>query len=109
MEGGFFTDALMAIASGLSIIGAAFYAHRKRDYLVAAWTLPLLWIAVFYAALAVNCEPLNSSADLRVVFYRPGMFFLLIFMGLHFFNGRVNNAIEKVHRQVTAWIRRFKP
>ncbi len=108
MEGGYFPDALMALASGLSIAAAAFYAYKKTDYLVAAWILPLLWITVFYGLLALNCEPLNDSADLRVVFYRPGMFFLLVFVCVHFFNGRVNEAIEKVHRQVAAWIQRFR-
>ncbi len=108
MEGGYFTDTLMALASFASLIGAAFYAFRKHDYLVAAWMLPLLWIAIFYTVIATGCA-LDSDAELRVILYRPGMFFLLVFMTLHFFNGRVNRAIEKVHQRVTAWIQRFKP
>ena len=99
MNGGMFPDWLMGLAAFVCIFVASHYAHRKGDYLVAAWTLPLSWLAMFYLLMFLQVDPVHDNADLRVILFRPGMFFLLLFVILHFANGRVNRAIAHLHRR----------
>jgi hypothetical protein len=108
MDIGVFPNELMLAATLTAMVSAAFYAKRKRDYLVAAWMAPLGWLAVYFFVLIANVQPFCDNLALRVALYRPAMFFLLAFMVLHFVNGRFNDAVESVLKRVMRWINCYR-
>ena len=103
MNGDHLSDALMLLAVIVTMGAALHFARRKRDYLVAAWVGPLLWLAAYYAILLFEVDPVHDNPELRMFVYRPGMLLMLLFVTLHLLNGKINLLIDRVHARMKRW------
>ncbi len=101
MEGGIFPPWLMLLVTIAAFIGAAYYAKRHEDYMVAAWMMPLFWLLLFYAILTFQIDPIHGDVEIRESLEWTGEFFLLLFMCLRFLNGNVNRLIARIHPKWT--------
>ncbi len=98
-------DLLMLGIVVLTFLAAVRYGIRQRNYVVGiGWTVPLACLSAHYALLSLDLEPYGSTSSLQLSVVQPSLFFLLVFISVFLFNGRVNTAIARIHlRLAQVW------
>lgn len=84
------------------------YWQRKKfgrfNWTTAAWLLPTLYLIIFYAILALQIEPIASNPYLRVALFRPGFWFLFVFVVMDKLNGQVIIFIDSINEGVKCFL-----
>ncbi|MGB8648778.1 MAG: hypothetical protein WCF84_26305 [Anaerolineae bacterium] len=102
-------DLTMLTVALVTIHAAGRYAIRQQNYIIGSWVVPLTFLAAHYALLSFDIEPYNSDLLMQASVVRPSLFFLLVFISVFLFNGRVNRTLSRVLQGMSrAWAFRFK-
>lgn len=104
---GLFSNSFMfvVILAGMaSLIWMLVEQRRPVSWTTAVWLLPMLWMLIFYGALALQVDPIHNDPALRVALFRPGFFFFFVFVVLDKLNGRINLLIDSALRGVECFL-----
>ena len=86
-------EPIMLLTLLLTTMTVTWYGVARRNWMMLAIDVALLWLILFYSLLIWDQLDENDYA-LRVALYRPGLLFLLLFFSIFLLNGHINRALN---------------